>query len=43
VSAEPAGFEGIFFSEHHFGAAYSPAPNLLIANVASRTVIPVRK
>jgi alkanesulfonate monooxygenase SsuD/methylene tetrahydromethanopterin reductase-like flavin-dependent oxidoreductase (luciferase family) len=37
ASAEPAGFEGIFFSEHHFGAAYSPAPNLLIANVASRT------
>src|SRR5262245_41626842 len=37
VSAEPAGFEGIFFSEHHFGAAYSPAPNLLIANVAART------
>ena len=26
ASAEPAGFEGIFFSEHHFGAAYSPAP-----------------
>jgi alkanesulfonate monooxygenase SsuD/methylene tetrahydromethanopterin reductase-like flavin-dependent oxidoreductase (luciferase family) len=37
ASAEPAGFEGIFFSEHHFGSAYSPAPNLLIANVASRT------
>jgi alkanesulfonate monooxygenase SsuD/methylene tetrahydromethanopterin reductase-like flavin-dependent oxidoreductase (luciferase family) len=37
ASAEPAGFEGIFFSEHHFGAAYSPAPNLLIANVALRT------
>ena len=37
ASAEPAGFEGIFFSEHHFGAAYSPAPNLLIANVAART------
>ena len=37
ASAEPAGFEGIFFSEHHFGAAYSPAPNLLIASVASRT------
>ena len=37
ASAEPAGFEGIFFSEHHFGAAYSPAPNLLIANVATRT------
>jgi alkanesulfonate monooxygenase SsuD/methylene tetrahydromethanopterin reductase-like flavin-dependent oxidoreductase (luciferase family) len=37
ASAEPAGFEGVFFSEHHFGAAYSPAPNLLIANVAPRT------
>jgi alkanesulfonate monooxygenase SsuD/methylene tetrahydromethanopterin reductase-like flavin-dependent oxidoreductase (luciferase family) len=37
ASAEPAGFEGIFFSEHHFGATYSPAPNLLIANVALRT------
>lgn len=37
ASAEPAGFEGIFFSKHHFGAAYSPAPNLLIANVACRT------
>ena len=37
ASAEPAGFEGIFFSEHHFGMAYSPSPNLLIANVASRT------
>src|ERR1700740_1427574 len=37
ASAEPAGFEGIFFSEHHFGAAYSPAPNLLIAKVSART------
>jgi len=37
ASAEPAGFEGIFFSEHHFGAGYSPAPNLLIASVAGRT------
>jgi alkanesulfonate monooxygenase SsuD/methylene tetrahydromethanopterin reductase-like flavin-dependent oxidoreductase (luciferase family) len=37
ASAEPAGFDGIFFSEHHFGASYSPAPNLLIANVALRT------
>jgi len=37
ASAEPAGFEGIFFSEHHFGVAYSPSPNLLIANVALRT------
>ena len=37
ASAEPAGFDGIFFSEHHFGHTYSPAPNLLIANVALRT------
>jgi len=37
ASAEPAGFDGIFFSEHHFGASYSPSPNLLIANVALRT------
>src|SRR5262249_35433229 len=36
ASAEPAGFEGIFFSEHHSGGAYSPSPNLLIANVALR-------
>ena len=31
------GFEGIFFSEHHFGLSYSPAPNLLIAAIAPRT------
>jgi len=37
AKVEPAGFEGIFFSEHHFGASYSPSPNLLIANVALRT------
>jgi len=37
ASAEPAGFDGIFFSEHHFGVAYSPSPNLLIANMALRT------
>ncbi|HTW68892.1 MAG TPA: LLM class flavin-dependent oxidoreductase [Acetobacteraceae bacterium] len=35
--AEPLGYEGIFFSEHHFGPAYSPAPNLLISQVALRT------
>jgi Luciferase-like monooxygenase len=35
--AEPLGYEGIFFSEHHFGPAYSPAPNLLIAQVALKT------
>jgi alkanesulfonate monooxygenase SsuD/methylene tetrahydromethanopterin reductase-like flavin-dependent oxidoreductase (luciferase family) len=37
TSAEPLGFEGIFFSEHHFGGGYSPAPHLLIASVARRT------
>src|SRR5215468_7387012 len=31
------GFEGIFFSEHHFGPSYSPSPNLLIATVAQST------
>jgi alkanesulfonate monooxygenase SsuD/methylene tetrahydromethanopterin reductase-like flavin-dependent oxidoreductase (luciferase family) len=35
--ADARNFEGIFFSEHHFGAAYSPSPNLLIANIAART------
>ena len=35
--AEPLGYEGIFFSEHHFGPAYSPSPNLLIAQMALRT------
>src|SRR6201989_1339214 len=30
-------FEGIFFSEHHFGLSYSPSPNLLIAAVAQST------
>ncbi len=37
VGDEERGFEGIFFSEHHFGPGYSPAPNLLIANLAART------
>jgi alkanesulfonate monooxygenase SsuD/methylene tetrahydromethanopterin reductase-like flavin-dependent oxidoreductase (luciferase family) len=31
------GYEGIFFSEHHFGLSYSPSPNLLIAAVARST------
>lgn len=36
--AERLGFEGIFFSEHHFlGLSYSPSPNLLIAALAQRT------
>ena len=34
---EALGFEGIFFSEHHFANAYSPSPNLLIAAMAGRT------
>ena len=37
VRDETLGFEGIFFSEHHFGASYSPSPNLLITAVAART------
>jgi alkanesulfonate monooxygenase SsuD/methylene tetrahydromethanopterin reductase-like flavin-dependent oxidoreductase (luciferase family) len=34
---EEQGFEGVFFSEHHFGHSYSPSPNLLIAAIAQRT------
>jgi alkanesulfonate monooxygenase SsuD/methylene tetrahydromethanopterin reductase-like flavin-dependent oxidoreductase (luciferase family) len=34
---ERLGFEGIFFSEHHFGVSYSPSPNLLIAAIARST------
>jgi len=34
---EELGFEGIFFSEHHFGGSFSASPNLLIASVAART------
>jgi alkanesulfonate monooxygenase SsuD/methylene tetrahydromethanopterin reductase-like flavin-dependent oxidoreductase (luciferase family) len=37
VRDEALGFEGIFFSEHHFGRSYSPSPNLLIAAIAQRT------
>jgi alkanesulfonate monooxygenase SsuD/methylene tetrahydromethanopterin reductase-like flavin-dependent oxidoreductase (luciferase family) len=37
VRDEALGFEGIFFSEHHFGRSYSPSPNLLIAALSSRT------
>lgn len=36
-SMERQGFEGIFFSEHHFGLSYSSAPNLLIAAIANST------
>lgn len=36
--AEDIGFEGIFFSEHHFRpGGLSPSPNLLIATTAART------
>jgi alkanesulfonate monooxygenase SsuD/methylene tetrahydromethanopterin reductase-like flavin-dependent oxidoreductase (luciferase family) len=34
---ERIGFEGVFFSEHHFLAALVPCPNLIIAAVAQRT------
>jgi alkanesulfonate monooxygenase SsuD/methylene tetrahydromethanopterin reductase-like flavin-dependent oxidoreductase (luciferase family) len=34
---EALGFEGIFFSEHHFGRSYSASPNLLIAALARQT------
>lgn len=37
VRDEALGFEGIFFSEHHFGGSYSASPNLLIAALAPRT------
>lgn len=35
---EEAGFEGLFFSEHHFAfRSLSPSPNLLVAATAART------
>jgi len=37
VRDEALGFEGIFFSEHHFGGSYSPSPHLLIAALGART------
>lgn len=37
VRDEALGFEGIFFSEHHFGGSFAASPNLLIATVAART------
>jgi alkanesulfonate monooxygenase SsuD/methylene tetrahydromethanopterin reductase-like flavin-dependent oxidoreductase (luciferase family) len=38
AGAERLGFEGIFFSEHHFiPFNYGPSPNLLIAATAART------
>ena len=37
VRDETLGFDGIFFSEHHFGGSLSSSPNLLIAATAART------
>ncbi|WP_051389549.1 LLM class flavin-dependent oxidoreductase [Bradyrhizobium sp. Ec3.3] len=37
LEAERLGFEGIFFSEHHFGLSLSPSPNLLISAIARQT------
>jgi alkanesulfonate monooxygenase SsuD/methylene tetrahydromethanopterin reductase-like flavin-dependent oxidoreductase (luciferase family) len=37
VEDEALGFDGIFFSEHHFGPGYSPAPHLMVAAMAPRT------
>lgn len=38
VHDEELGFEGIFFSEHHFvSGSFCPSPNLLVAHVAART------
>ncbi len=38
IRAEAMGFEGVFFSEHHFGRGrLTPSPNLLIAATAART------
>ncbi len=34
---EDIGFEGVFFSEHHFLNGLSPAPNLLVAALAKMT------
>ncbi|WP_236792182.1 LLM class flavin-dependent oxidoreductase [Amycolatopsis sp. GM8] len=38
VAAEELGFDGVFFSEHHFTPySISPSPNLLVATLAQRT------
>lgn len=37
VALEQLGFEGVFFSEHHFLDSLSPNPNLLIAALARMT------
>jgi len=34
---EDSGFQGIFFSEHHFNGNISPSPNLLVAAAVART------
>lgn len=37
VDLEDIGFEGVFYSEHHFINSMSPCPNLLVALLAGRT------
>jgi alkanesulfonate monooxygenase SsuD/methylene tetrahydromethanopterin reductase-like flavin-dependent oxidoreductase (luciferase family) len=38
IAAEDLGFDGVFFSEHHFTPySISPSPNLLVATLAQRT------
>ncbi|WP_066554614.1 LLM class flavin-dependent oxidoreductase [Croceicoccus bisphenolivorans] len=37
ASLEGRGFEGVFYSEHHFINSMSPCPNLLVAMLAART------
>lgn len=37
VSLERRGFEGVFYSEHHFVNSMSPCPNLLVALLAAKT------
>jgi alkanesulfonate monooxygenase SsuD/methylene tetrahydromethanopterin reductase-like flavin-dependent oxidoreductase (luciferase family) len=37
ASLEDIGFEGVFFSEHHFLNSLSPNPNLLVPALAQRT------
>ncbi|MBM3607886.1 MAG: LLM class flavin-dependent oxidoreductase [Alphaproteobacteria bacterium] len=34
---EALGFEGVFFSEHHYGGSFSSSPHLLLAATAMRT------
>lgn len=36
-SLERRGFEGVFYSEHHFINSLSPCPNLLVAMLAAKT------